>query len=582
MANKNRKGASISISQVDGKVWDRLLAYAKSNNYNYRVEVDRREAGSSSKLGNKPVNKLVFSRIDEVLRLMGVTRPTRFIGNRFYDDREMPVNNSYSTIINITPLGIGKVIDLQTSEGTYIAEGLVSHNTTFIQIFALDETLFKFKNSGVIAHTREDSEKFFDKKIKFAWDNLPEEIRNAVKLDTDSAKELKFIRRKGDMMEEASISVGTSLRSSTNQILHISELSSVDEKFPEKAKEIMSGALNTVQAKKGNYVFNESTGKVPYGKFYDTVQEAKKNVGKELTVMDYKLHFFPWWEDMKYTLEGEITIPDELNSYFKRLKDEEDITLTREQKNWYYKKSLEQKDDMKREFPSTITECFTADMEGSYYGKWMDEVYQENRIMNVPYTTGIPVDTYWDLGMNDTNVIIFAQQVDLEVRILDCYSMNGEGLEHYANYLKMLMMERGYVYGQHYAPHDIKVRELGTGKSRYETAMSLGITFNIVDPRRGLSIQDGIDCVRNIFKKFYFDEGKTKVLTDALVKYRKDYDDKLGVFKNHPVHDDSSNYADAMRYMAIALRDKGVYVPDKEEVQWIEEQSGDADIINNY
>jgi len=454
--------------------------------------------------------------------------------------------------------------------------------TTFIQIFELDETLFKFKNSGVIAHTREDSEKFFDKKIKFAWDNLPEEIKKTVKVDTDSAKELKFSRKTGDKTIEASISVGTSLRSSTNQCLHISELSSVDEKFPEKAKEIMTGALNTVQAKVGNYVFIESTGKVPYGKFYEVTQEAKKNEGKELTVMDYKLHFFPWYEDPKYTLEGNITISDDMDSYFKRLNTEDGVVLSQEQKNWYFKKSLTQKDDMKREFPSTIDECFTADMGGSYYGKWMDAVYKENRIMNVPYTTGIPVDTYWDLGMNDTNVIIFAQQVGLEVRILDCYAMNGEGLEHYANYLKMLMMERGYVYGQHFAPHDIKVRELSTGKSRFETAITLGITFNIVDPRRGLSIQDGIDCVRNIFKKFYFDEKKTKNLTDALVKYRKDWDDKLGVFKNHPVHDDSSNYADAMRYMAIALRDKGVYVPDKEEVQYMEEQAGEGDIITNY
>ena len=154
-------------------------------------------------------------------------------------------------IVNIQGMGVQTMVDLQTTEGTYIAEGLVSHNTTFIQLFMLDRCLFNpDMKAGVIAHTREDASAFFTSKIKFAYDNLPEEIRKAVPAERTNVRELAF--RNGSR-----ISVGTSLRSTTLQYLHVSEYGKLCAQYPDKAAEVRAGALNTIAP--GNFVFVEST-----------------------------------------------------------------------------------------------------------------------------------------------------------------------------------------------------------------------------------------------------------------------------------------------------------------------------------
>ena len=141
------------------------------------------------------------------------------------------------------------------------------------------------------------------------------------------------------------------------------------------------------------------------------------------------------------------------------------------------------------------------------------------------------------------------QQNGREVWLIDYYEASGEGLAHYVQVLQ----SRGYVWGTHYAPHDIRVRELGTGKSRIEVAASLGIKFEIA-PQIGLD--DGIEAVRNLFPRLWFDEAKTARLIECLRNYRKDYNQALGEFRPRPVHDWASHGADALRYMAVSLDDK--------------------------
>ena len=97
------------------------------------------------------------------------------------------------------------------------------------------------------------------------------------------------------------------------------------------------------------------------------------------------------------------------------------------------------------------------------------------RITNVPYDPSVRVDTFWDLGVNDSTVIWFVQKVGRAVHIIDFYENRGEGLPHYVKVLQ----DKGYLYGEHNAPHDIEVRELSTGKSRRETAYDLGINFGL-------------------------------------------------------------------------------------------------------
>jgi len=190
-------------------------------------------------------------------------------------------------------------------------------------------------------------------------------------------------------------------------------------------------------------------------------------------------------------------------------------------------------------------ECsFTAAVSGSYYGKLMTNADNEKRIAVVPYDDHIGVETWWDLGIGDSTAIWFAQRVGDEIHIIDYYENSGESLMHYADILE----NKGYYYSRHIAPHDIQARELGTGKSRLEVALELGIDFEVA-PK--LEVDHGIESVRNILPKCWFDREKCKLGIDALRQYRKQWDEKNQVFKNKPLHDWCSHAADAFRYGCV-------------------------------
>ena len=192
---------------------------------------------------------------------------------------------------------------------------------------------------------------------------------------------------------------------------------------------------------------------------------------------------------------------------------------------------------------------FDAPLVGSYYGSLMAKALAEERIKNVPYEPRLEVHTSWDLGMGDSTAIIWFQQFGNEYRIIDYYENQGEGIPHYIKVVR----EKDYIYGRHIAPHDIKVREMGTGKSRFEVARDLGIRFDVCP---NIQVDDGIEAVRSIIPRCYFDEKKCSILVEALRQYRKDYDEKNKVYKNRPLHDWSSHGADAFRYLALGTRDK--------------------------
>ena len=195
-------------------------------------------------------------------------------------------------------------------------------------------------------------------------------------------------------------------------------------------------------------------------------------------------------------------------------------------------------------------ECsWTASIKGAYYGKQLAEAQEQDRIGKVPYDPRLPVQTAWDLGVGDSTAIWFFQVLGQEVRIIDYHEDSGEGLPYYAKILD----QRGYKYGDHWAPHDIQVRELGSGKSRIETAKMLGIQFRIVP---NLSIDDGINAVRNTIPRCWIDAKKCELGLQALRNYRKEYDDRRQEYKPRPLHDWSSHAADAFRYLSVGLKDK--------------------------
>jgi len=414
--------------------------------------------------------------------------------------------------------------------------------TTFIQIFMLDAAVFNSDiRAGTIAHTLLDAQTIFRDKVKFPYDQLPEQIRAAVPVIKDSATELM-------LANNSSIRVGTSLRSGTLQYLHVSEYGKLCAKYPEKAREVRTGALNTVQS--GQVVFIESTAEGQEGHFFEVCQAAqtKQRSGSHLTALDFKFHFFPWWESPEYQIDpAGVVISDDMRRYFDKLKETKGIDLNDRQQAWYVKKAEIQLSDMKREYPSTAEEAFEASIEGAYYADQLATAELQGRIGQFPAVPGIPVETAWDIGIGDYTSIWLFQRVGARFRFIGYLQNTGEGLPYYVKDLK----DRGLVYAGHYWPHDGVVEEWGSGKSRIEQAEELKMKVSIV-PRMG--IDDGINAARAVFGHCEFDEAMCSEGLKALRSYRKDWDEERGVWKDKPRHDWASHGADAFRTFATQYK----------------------------
>lgn len=197
---------------------------------------------------------------------------------------------------------------------------------------------------------------------------------------------------------------------------------------------------------------------------------------------------------------------------------------------------------------------FDVAIPGAYYSKEIAAARKDKRIGFVPIEPNLQVHTFWDLGVSDAMTIWFVQAVGKEIRCINYYENNNEGMAHYANYLKTFAKEHNIEYGDHFAPHDIEVRELMSGKSRKDTALEMGVKFRTVE--RVKAISEGIEATRRIFPRVWFDENRCDQGINALASYHREYDEKKDIYKDHPVHDWASNGADAFRQIGQAWNDK--------------------------
>lgn len=191
-----------------------------------------------------------------------------------------------------------------------------------------------------------------------------------------------------------------------------------------------------------------------------------------------------------------------------------------------------------------------AALTGAYYGEAMDRMHMQGRICNIPYEPSLPTHFLWDLGIEDMMTIIAFQQVGKEIRFIDSIADNGHGLDHYVKELQ----NRGYIFGDMYLPHDIKVRELSDGKTRYGKLKALvPKTCNLIVVKKR-SLEDGIEATRSFLSKVWIDKKQQKLI-EALKSYRADWDAESQTY-GKPVHDWSSHWADAVRQGAVGIKDK--------------------------
>lgn len=207
-------------------------------------------------------------------------------------------------------------------------------------------------------------------------------------------------------------------------------------------------------------------------------------------------------------------------------------------------------------------ECsFAASVEGSYYGKILNDLPAE-RFGQFERDDLLKTYTAWDLGVGDSTAIWVAQVMGKEVRLLDYMENHGVGLDYYVNWIR----DNGYSTAEHILPHDVEVRELGTGRSRKEVLQDLGLSITVC-PRLG--VDDGIQAVRRLLPNCWFHPG-TKQGLDALRNYRREYDEKRNVFYDKPLHDWSSHASDSFRYLAVGMNNNSSWSkPLPQNIKWI-------------
>lgn len=193
---------------------------------------------------------------------------------------------------------------------------------------------------------------------------------------------------------------------------------------------------------------------------------------------------------------------------------------------------------------------FTVPLAGAYYAEHIQRAYAGGRVTEVPIDPRYRVDTWWDLGKGDNMAVCLVQQVGIKIHFVDYLFGVGKGMVDFIPVLNQKAKDHNFIFGRHIGPHDINGTEIFAGKTRAESAAGLGFQFEAA-PK--IAVQDGIDAVRNIFDRFWFDKERCADLLNALKSYEKVYDDKLKTFRNEPLHNWASHPADAVRTGAVAI-----------------------------
>lgn len=416
--------------------------------------------------------------------------------------------------------------------------------TTFFAISFLDDC-FWYSNlaAGIIANKKENAEDIFKKKVKYAYDRMPGWCKHFNSATNDRSGELTF--RNG-----SSFRVSTGFRSGTYQRLLVSEFGNICAKSPDVSKEIVTGSLNTVS--RDQIIVIESTAEGREGYFYDFSKEAEDlaNAKKKLTPMQMRFFFFPWFDEPSYREPSpSIIVSKEVNDYMDRIEGETGRKIDEEQRRWYELKKRVLHDAMKQEYPSTPKEAFESSNEGLYYGQQMAKLRADGRICRVPYQEYSLVHTAWDIGIDDyTSIWCFQLNPAGEIQFINYYENSDEAPKHYADWLR----STGYSFGTHILPHDAGNKSIQTNISYSEIIRPL-LTGDIVVLERD-DVFSGIQAVRSILSRAVFDEAKCSKGVKHIESYKKEWNDKLGCYRNQPRHDESSHAADSLRYAAMGLQ----------------------------
>lgn len=413
----------------------------------------------------------------------------------------------------------------------------------------LDHALFNANQVvGIVAQDLDAAGNLYRQKVQVAYDNLPEQLLTMMPTEARSASEMRF-KHNGSL-----IRVATSVRSGTIPRLHVSEFGKICAKYPDKAREVITGSIPAVPL--DGILIIESTAEGREGEFYNIVQRAKaiQESGRKLNPRDYRLHFYAWYDEPTYRLDPDnVTITEKDHAYFDAIEAAAGIKLDQHQRAWYVatKDADFSGDDekMRQEYPSTVDEPFQQSTEGCYYTNQMAKARKEGRILKLPILDAVPCWTFWDIGNSDGTAVWVMQKVGNEYRCIRFYEAWGEPYGHAVKWLQGL----GLIFEKHYLPHDADhVRQgMHVNKSPRDMLQELmpGHRFEIVE--RIQDVNWGIQQTRDVFGLLWFNEDECKEGIKHLDLYRKKWSERQQVWSDEP--DKAGGHSEA----ADALRQFG-------------------------
>ena len=424
--------------------------------------------------------------------------------------------------------------------------------STFSVLYMLDQAIFNDNlSAGIVSYSLEHAQHIFKRIIGHALDTMTPYAKALVGVTQRSAREITF--KNGSYLR-----VDTSLRGGSYQKILVSEFGKTCARNPLKAEEVMTGTLQAVP--QGGHVIIESTSEGNDGYFADMVNNAVTVGNENLSDMDYKLFFFPWYSEPTYITAKPAEIDVTQKEYFDKIELDTGEKISLSQRYWYIRQEYVLKDKMKQEYPSTVGESFLSSSDAYYFSQGIESAYQEERCVSVAiYDAIFPVYVAMDIGVNDLTVMVFFQVVHGERRIIDYYADNNKGVDFYSRFL---LQDKPYIYHTIFLPHDAEHRDgiivENTYKREFQRYFSHTNTRIIVLKKTGKQTQ--ISNAKIKLDTCVFSIKKTKPLIDMLVKYRKKWSEQYGKYMDEPYHDVSSNFADAFMYamQGVSMIEAGV------------------------
>lgn len=422
--------------------------------------------------------------------------------------------------------------------------------STFIQVFMLDTALFSPNERGVvICQDRETAEAIFRDVFKFAYDNLPTPFKIAS--PTDGAPSKSSIAFTNNSVVE----VRTSARGGTPTFLHISEFGKIAAKDPGKAKEIITGSITAVA--EDGMVFVESTAEGQEGEFYKMVDSTRnfQDSGQPHWKIDFKFHFFGWWQDARYTAPANsVVVSAKDHEYFDDLELQVKHRITPEQRSWYVKyRDVTYSGDqemMWQEMPATPDEAFKVSLEGAYFKEQFRALRKEQRIGDVPYDDMYPVSLFFDIGASDETAIWFIQPRRTHYAVIDFLEASGKPFSYFVKEVD----KKQYVLDTVYLPHDAAARKQGADRNMTpeEMLQSVAPHWRLWLVPRTPDKQMAISQARIFLGQCVFDQAKCDVGLKHLQAYRKTWNARTATWSTIPRHGPESNAADALLQAAQA------------------------------